>query len=423
MENKNKLKNYLNLALVNSGSLFVLKIFGIGLNYLVLLSILYFYDYSGNGEYANFLIQSTAIKVIVVFGLDYLLIKDINKKDVNKLKLAFEYLIALLYNIVFFILAFLLLSFIFKLNFQLMFGVIILAFWRFVSHFFRAKNNMRLYGFFEFIIIQITVLFSIFISKYIYSSISFIDVFLILNIISVLFFIVYILLKIYNKYSIHYIKSAVIKVYKKLFVTYNRAFHFVLTNSTNIISVAIVYYFISVEYSKETLGIYDTIVRFSQVLTLPLIATNGRVIAIAAKFYNNKELEQLKQYVINITKMLMYSSSLLFLMLICFFYLFSTYYSSTLKDYWLLFILLSIAQLINNWAGPVGVVLQATDNEKSFNKITIIAALFLLISTVVFTSILPITVIGGIIIFQIIIINFLALRVQKKKLGINPYIT
>lgn len=416
-----KLKTYLELAVKNSGSLFVLKIIGITLNYLVLMLILYFYNFEGNGVYASFLVQSTAIKVIVVFGLDYLLIKEIAKEGKDKLKISLLYFTAIIFNIIIFTIIFKISEVFYNINSQLLFGVIILSFWRLIGHYFRALDKMKLFGFFEFVIIQITVLASLFICNYIYKELHFIDMFIIVNTCLISLIIALFLYKTLRLKGFIFIMGIILECIKSIGSLYKKAIHFVLTNSVNVISMAIIYHFISERYSDEILGIYDTVFRFALILTLPLIATNGRVMVLAAKYYNNNKLDRLKTYIIGITRMLIMASSIVLLGVVCFYYLFSTYYSTILKDYWFLFLLLAFAQLINNWAGPVGVVLQATDNEKAFNKITIFAASILLITVLVFTKYYSITIIGALILLQIIIINFFALRVQNKQLGINPY--
>ena len=86
-----------------------------------------------------------------------------------------------------------------------------------------------------------------------------------------------------------------------------------------------------------------------------------------------------------------------------------------------MFLSLIFAQLVNNYAGPVGIVLQATGHEKDFNKITLITALYLTISTYIFTNYFSITVVGVNTIIYLVLLNSLALKVQLKKLKINPF--
>ncbi|NNK82468.1 MAG: hypothetical protein HKO92_05045 [Flavobacteriaceae bacterium] len=278
-----------------------------------------------------------------------------------------------------------------------------------------------MYGFFEFVLLQLTVLIALLVNHFVLETNDLIQSIIFVNIIALLLIIIFFIKKIVQEILSINLFNLIKEIYNSIILVYKRAIHFVLTNSISIISTTILYTIIKSEYSLEALGIYDTILRFSQIVTLPLIATNGRVMTIAAKFYNQKNLKELKTYVVKITRMLMLVSSLVFAGVIVFYYLYSELYNNLLSDYWALFILLIIAQLINNWAGPVGVILQVTGNEKTFNKITLISAFYLITSTIILTKYFSITILGLNTLIYLLILNLQSLKVLKNRLNINPH--
>lgn len=416
-----KIKDLIKFGIKNSGSLFLLKLIGIALNYGVLLLILNFYQFEGNGEFAKFVALSRGIKVFVVFGLDYLIVKQVAiNEGLNKEK-ELSLFIVLFLNVALFVIIFLLINLFIELDILLLFGVVFLSFWRFIGHFFRGKDNMVVYGFFEFIIFQITVFLGIIVSNYIYTDLGFIHSVIIVNAIASVIVLTIVLTNLLRSFSISSFKKVCMDSLKSIHLIYKTAIHFVFTNSINIFATSILYVIIQNQYSNEILGIYDTVLRISQIVTLPLIATNGRVLTLAAKYFNNKMFGELQTYIKNNTKVLMVLSSIIFIGVIVFYYGFAEFYNQMLHDYWPLFMFLITAQLINNWAGPVGIVLQATGHEKDFNKITLISALYLLISTYLFTMHFSITIVGINMMLYLILLNSLALNVQYKKLKIKPF--
>ncbi|MDA0177914.1 MULTISPECIES: lipopolysaccharide biosynthesis protein [Mesoflavibacter] len=414
-------KQLLNFALKNSGSLFLLKLIGIALNYVVLIFILEVYYFEGNGEFAKFVALSRGIKVFVVFGLDYLIVKQVASNLTLDNNQDFKLFVAFFINTVLFAFGFLVVNQFLELNSVLLGGVIVLAFWRFIGHYFRGQNNMVIYGFFEFVVFQVTVLLSLLICNFLNKNLDFLTVIVGINIVFSFLVSIYVVKRFFKTINRKEVINILIQTFKTIITIYKKSIHFVFTNSINIFSVTIMYVIIESQYTTEVLGIYDTILKMSLVVTLPLIATNGRVLTVAAKYYNNNQITDLTKYLKTNTKVLFISSTAIFLGLILFFYLFAEFYKPELHNYWWLFLSLIFAQLVNNYAGPVGIVLQATGHEKDFNKITLITALYLTISTYIFTNYFSITVVGVNTIIYLVLLNSLALKVQLKKLKINPF--
>lgn len=411
----NKLIDYFKFAYFNAGNLFITKIIGIGLNYLVLLLVLHHFGLYGNGELADFIAQSRGVMIVLIFGLDIVLVKRLNYKE-KSTKQVLVTAIAFISNIIFYCLLILIINLIFNVDLVFLFGAVVLAIWRYISNFYRGKNNMILYGFFEFIVFQLSILVSILLSKSL--EVSFIYSIVYVN--SILVFIACIVTGI--KYSSK-IKGLNFSISFKndLIATYKESFHFVLSTSIILISTAIIYKIIKANYSTELLGVYDTLLKFSQIIVLPLVATNGRVIVISSKYFFSKNMKAFQKYIVKITRMLAMASTVCALIAFVVLYIYVQKVNKEFDNYWLLFFFMALSQLINNWAGPAETVLQVTNNIKIFNKIIIIAVTYLIVSISISTQFYSIEVVAINTAIYMFIINFFSLRVIRKRLGINPY--
>ncbi len=392
-----------------------MKFLGIGLNYLVLLLILHYFGLYGNGELADFIAEAKAVMILLIFGIDVVLVKKLNYQT-NENSQIIATTIAFAINVLIAGIIYLIGQLIFDFKFTVFIGGVLLASWRYISNFFRGKNNMVVYGFFEFILFYFTILLSIFISKY--YDLKLIETVISINIVFLFLMTIYLL----SRYFYVIKKSIKIKTIRThVKAVYLESYHFVLSTSIFLISTALVYKIIRLNYSTETLGAYDTILKFSQIIVLPLVATNGRVMVSTSKHFFANELDQLRAYIIKITKMLAITSTACAIVSAIAFFIFSYYFKTSIKEFWGLFLLLSLAQLINNWAGPAETVLQVTNNIKAFNKVAFIATLYLVISTYITTEYFDIEVVGINMIIYMFIFNFASLIILKKRLGINIY--
>ncbi|NNK87389.1 MAG: hypothetical protein HKO90_03825 [Flavobacteriaceae bacterium] len=415
------LREFLLSAYRNGGNLFIIKLIGLALNYGVLLLILYYYGFEGNGEYAVKLELARGLKVFVVFGLDYLIVKEVTALIEDYTENTGQLLAVFLFSNVFFISIFLLLSLFFEIDNNILYWTLFMAFWRFISHFFRGRDNMLAYGFFEFAVFQGIVFSSIILANFVFNTMPFESLINILNLIGLVLCFIVVLPKMAKTQNLRGFLSLMKKGWNNILRYYKRGLNFVLTNSSNILSVSILYIIIKDNYSSEVLGIYDTVLKFAMIISLPLIAVSGRVMTLAAKYFNHKKIRELRNYIGKVTKMLILGSSILTIGVCVFFWIYSSYFNLELKDYWPLFLILLAAQLVNNWTGPVGVVLQVSNNEKIFNRITIISAIYLIISTFIFAKFFDIYIIAVNMIVYLLMINLMSLYVQKKKLGIQPH--
>ncbi|WP_281847368.1 hypothetical protein [Olleya namhaensis] len=413
MNLKKKLLGGLKFTFENAGSLLIVKAAGIAVNYLALMLILHFFGVYGNGEVANFIAQSKGLMIFFVFGLDIILVKKLNALD-KDLQSLVNIGKTLLLNFIIGLLLFVLVNQFIAISYAFLAGGIFLALWRFTSHFYRGKNNMIAYGFFEFVLFQTTVLISIFISQYF--QISLIESIVYINIAFVLIFFPYFFLK--NR---RIFKTNLFLNLKSLKKIYLESYHFLLSNSIIIISTSVLYYLIKTNYSTETLGFYDGILKFSLVISLPLIATNGRVMFKTSNFFNNNKLDDLKKYINNITKMLVVMSTAAALFVAIVFYVYSEFFNVEFQSYWLLFILLVCAQLVNNWAGPVGILLQLTNNEKIYNLLTFFTSVYLILSTLIIVNTLSINYVALNYVVYMLLQNVTSLLIVKRKININPY--
>ena len=411
----NKLTDYFKFAYFNAGNLFIIKFLGIGLNYLVLLLVLHYFGLYGNGELADFIAQSRGVMILLVFGLDIVLVKRLNHAEKSTRQVLVT-AIAFISNIFFYCFLILIIKPFFNVDLVFLLGAVVLAIWRYISNFYRGKNNMIFYGFFEFIIFQLSILASILINKSI--GISFINSIVYVNGILVLLVCIVTGIKHSPKVKLVDFKS---DFKSDLIATYKESFHFVLSTSIILISTAIIYKIIKANYSTELLGVYDTLLKFSQIIVLPLVATNGRVIVISSKYFFAKNMKAFQQYIVKITRMLAMASILCALLAFVVLYIYVKKFNKDFDNYWLLFFFMALSQLINNWAGPAETVLQVTNNIKVFNKIIIIAVTYLIVSIYVSTQFYSIEVVAINTVIYMFILNFFSLRVIRKRLGINPY--
>ena len=409
----NNVKQLLNFTLENAGSLLIIKAFGIAINYASLLLILYFLGVYGNGEVANFIAQSKGLMIFFVFGLDIVLVKKLNElnKDIHCIINIGK---TLFLNFIIGIIVFFIVNQFLSISYNFLFGGIILALWRFTSHYYRGKNNMIAYGFFEFVLFQTTVLISVFVSEYF--KVNFIESIIYINILFALIFIPYFFINNKIIFKTNFFLS--LKTLKKIYL---ESYHFLLSNSIIIISTSILYYLIKTNYSTETLGFYDSILKFSLVIALPLIATNGRVMFKTSNLHNNNLLGDLKKYIGNITKMLAVMSSAAAIFVSVVFYVYSTFFNVEFMSYWMLFVLLVFAQLVNNWAGPVGIILQLTNNEKIYNLVTFFTSVYLILSTLIIAKTLSINYVALNYLAYMLFQNITSLIIVKRRLNINPY--
>lgn len=413
MGKKKQILNGLDFVYKNVGSLLIIKAAGIAINYMALLLILRFFGAYGNGEVANFVAQSKGLMIFFVFGLDIVLVKKLNA--LNKTVQSFVDLgKTLILNFIIGLLVFVIINQFTTLSYSFLVGGIMFALWRFTSHFYRGKNNMIAYGFFEFVLFQATVLISIFICEFFEQD--FINSILSVNVIFAVLFFTFFFIK--NK---KIFKSNFFIEFKNLKKIYLEAYHFLLSNSIIIISTSILYYLIKTNYSTATLGFYDGILKFSLVIALPLIATNGRVMFMTSKFFNNNEINELRKYIAKITKMLAVMSTFTAVFVTIVFLVYSNYFNTDFKIYWVLFALLVCAQLVNNWSGPVGILLQLTNNEKTYNLLTLFTSLYLIVSTFIIAKTLSINFVAINYLIYMLLQNIGSLLIVKKKLNINPY--
>ncbi|WP_452221586.1 lipopolysaccharide biosynthesis protein [Lacinutrix salivirga] len=413
MSRKKKLFSGLNFAYKNVGSLLIVKASGIVINYIALLLILRFFGAYGNGEIANFVAQSKALMIFFVFGLDIILVKKLN--DNNKSMQSFVDIgKTLLLNFVLGLLIFIVINQFASIGYSFLVGGILFALWRFTSHFYRGRNKMIAYGFFEFVLFQTTVLISIVLTQYF--NFNFINSILYVNVVFAVVFFSYFFIK----NNVIFKANLFLKV-ESLKKIYLEAYHFLLSNSIIIISTSVLYYIIKTNYSTETLGFYDGVLKFSLVIALPLIATNGRVMYMTSKLFNNNAIDDLRKYIGKITKMLVIMSTFAALFVTIVFIIYSKYFNVDFQSYWVLFALLVCAQLVNNWSGPVGIVLQLTNNEKIYNALTLITSLYLVLSTLIIAKTLSINFVALNYLVYMLFQNVASLLIVKKKLGINPY--
>lgn len=130
-------------------------------------------------------------------------------------------------------------------------------------------------------------------------------------------------------------------------------------------------------YLSETeVGSYNIVSKISLVPTILLVGVNGVIASQISSLYKSKNIVSLKKVIKNASKIVLFGSLPIFLIILCFseklFYLFdlnAVYLNKTL-------IILLVGQFFNIYAGSVVLILQMTGYQKLFCKIASIAMIF-----------------------------------------------
>lgn len=169
--------------------------------------------------------------------------------------------------------------------------------------------------------------------------------------------------------------------------------------------------------SSEEVGLYYAASRVVLVTTLVLVAMNSVTAPLYARYYKEGDLVALE-------KLAKRSSMVLWGVMVlptCVFMFYSEWVMSFFGEYYIqggpLLIVLCFGQLINVGSGSVGCLLTMTGNEKAMRDIILISAFMNILLSLVLVQALGVLGVAYATSISVIIWNFWAVVVVKKKLG------
>lgn len=119
-------------------------------------------------------------------------------------------------------------------------------------------------------------------------------------------------------------------------------------------------------------GVYNILVKISQVPTIVLIAVNGILASKISYFYNNNQLSEYRDIVLKSSKMIFFGSIPLFLVLLLFYPFLFNMFGITGNDAFNVFCILLFGQFVNIFSGSVALILQMIGKQKIFSQILLL---------------------------------------------------
>lgn len=167
------------------------------------------------------------------------------------------------------------------------------------------------------------------------------------------------------------------------------------------------------------IGIYAVSNRLAQFVSFPLMAFNVALAPKVAKWYKEKNITQIKQ---TIEPLVRVASLLAVLAMVIYLpfgkWILSIFGAEFTAGYWVM-ILLSVAQCINVFIGPVGVVMKMTEGVHKLQYIVFISVIINVISNIILIPIIGVEGAALSTLGSIILVNVLAYCWIKKHLGIS----
>jgi len=200
-----------------------------------------------------------------------------------------------------------------------------------------------------------------------------------------------------------------------------RSYPFVLASSSLLLGNWIVQFLIKIMDSSASLGIYDVALKVAQLTMLPLMAINIIAAPKFSEYFGNENFKELKSTAKQATKMVLFLS----LPALIFIFIFADHiiaiFGSDFTSGAIVLRILVIGQCINAFTGPVGFLLQMTENQHIFKNLAIVATISNVLICVIFIP--KIGLVGAAIasvMFQLII-NGGSLLAIKKVLGFSTF--
>lgn len=382
--------------LKKGGNAFLLRILGILSLYGFTLYVTNVYGAEVYGEYAFFFALLKLLGVVVVFGLDTVMLRYgsafISKQDwgnVSVLTKDIYKTTALLGLAVVCVLLFFgdIISFFLDIPIAHVYylGITILpyGFYKINSQSYRANKEINLFAFFEYILLPLLTFSVVIVLPIVVKDqkptdliiTSFILSIILLMISSTLFW----LYRVRENNDTIGIRPEILSLNNSMLNILSQGLPFLLASSSLFIAPLVVQMFLKFFLGSGDLGIYDAVFKVAQLTMLPLIAINMFIAPKISDFYTNDNPEALKSLAQNSTWLVLISTLPIILIVFIFAKPISGLFGSEFISGATALRVLAVGQFVNALTGPVGIILQMTENQNSFKNIVAITITFSLL--------------------------------------------
>lgn len=128
-------------------------------------------------------------------------------------------------------------------------------------------------------------------------------------------------------------------------------------------------------HSDEETGMYNILVKISQVPTIVLIAVNGILAPKISNYFNNGQIQEFRKIVYSSSKFILIGSTPCFLILIIFYQDIINLFNLSKFNTDSVFFILLLGQFINVFSGSVALILQMIGEQKFFSRILLASLL------------------------------------------------
>jgi len=314
-------------------------------------------------EISLFLKRVFQIVLIVSFGVSilYLLMSDIIDKNIFKSFDArgYIYLLALI------------------LPFYTSFTVLVEVL--------RGLQEIKIYSFFRNFLQNILIV--LFLILTIETSTFYNPIYILYMVIFLMSFILlFFMFKYLKKFNINFFESG---KYSKPILKYS--YPMFLTSSMMFIMGYIDTFMISYYIDEYQVGIYSACVRVSIAITFILASINGFIAPKISKAYAKGNREEIKRVYFDSIKLIAIATTPIFTILYLFPEFFLGLFGEEFKSATLTLIVVNGAFFINALSGPVGIILNMTDNQNYVMRVIILVSLLNIVLNLFFINILGIT--------------------------------
>ena len=127
--------------------------------------------------------------------------------------------------------------------------------------------------------------------------------------------------------------------------------------------------------TQEEVGIYDTAFKIASASAIALFAMNAIQAPTFAELFSKGETKQLKNYVFNSTRLIFYITLPVTAIILIFPQQILSVFGNEFRIAWLALSIMTIGNFVNSITGSVGILLQMTGHQKSYNTIITITAI------------------------------------------------
>ncbi len=127
--------------------------------------------------------------------------------------------------------------------------------------------------------------------------------------------------------------------------------------------------------TQEEVGIYDTAFKIAAASAIALFALNAIQAPIFAELHSKGETKQLKKYVFNSTRLIFFITLPVIAFILIFPEFILSIFGTEFKSAWIALCIMAIGNFVNCITGSVGILLQMTGHQKSYNTIITSTAL------------------------------------------------